>query len=799
MTEMIVKAKRITTQVEEAGVPFVTKLTITAAELSAAGFVAGEDVAVFFFVNMETTNGEVHVRTQVTYDGILGTILGPGIPNRAQYDIGASTRQRSYMYMDWVNLGPALKDFDLDLGASQVIGPSKVFLNKAELIVIRLADLQTENVDWFRDRSTTTVVNTDTYSGTSRASITFTPTAVEDWIVLGSLGYDIDSKDVNHEGRFVLDGAPIAGDWSEEGESSNEAKRFMWIAVIPALSAAAHTVTLETRDDGIDAGNQTDHNQSNLLIFRKDIFEDIYFDEPGNVNLPSATDTQVATITDVFSVAQDAILIGVGNAELLVVDEEAFIWIRKDGATVIDPVVDSASGLASVHLYDSTADPNTSVLAHIALGSGAADLDLFAHQTAVAARDLLDVHFLAWGLELAAGAPTPVAVLTGTVVAAVLESEIVAGGETLIITLTNDTWVATVGDNNAITDALIAGLVSAQVETAGWNAEVRDNMTFAEVVRTSDTVVTITLAAEALYAITADETIEVTVPAIATTGTNVIVATPTFEATNEAPSATLAGTLANGAFESEIVAGGQTLIITLTGATWEPTVGADNAITDALIAGLVSDSAEAFAWNAVVQANLTFAEVTRTSDTVVTIVLLAEPTYEISPANETITVTVPDSAILNQAGMVATPTFLIEDDTVVDVPGVYEEGTKGHRRSVTAAADFSDGSGRFRFIQEDGTLAGAGEEALGVLQDKPNIGEFGLVFYGGISKVIAGSDVPTNNLNVGDPVAADATGAGILAQSGDRVLGHLADGSGQFVTAAGGVMAVALGSRGILP
>ena len=51
--------------------------------------------------------------------------------------------------------------------------------------------------------------------------------------------------------------------------------------------------------------------------------------------------------------------------------------------------------------------------------------------------------------------------LTGTLVPSALEGEIVAGGETLIITLTNDTWDLTVGADNAITTALINGIDSA--------------------------------------------------------------------------------------------------------------------------------------------------------------------------------------------------------------------------------------------------------------------------------------------------------------------------------------------------
>ena len=135
-------------------------------------------------------------------------------------------------------------------------------------------------------------------------------------------------------------------------------------------------------------------------------------------------------------------------------------------------------------------------------------------------RPILDVNYLAG----------PTAALSGSVVPSAAESEIVAGGETLVITLTNDTWDPTVGDDNTITTDLIAGIDSDLGETFGWDAVVRDGLTFNDVVRTSDTVVTITLPAFASYNIGADETITVTVPATAVASAGAIVATPTFTA-----------------------------------------------------------------------------------------------------------------------------------------------------------------------------------------------------------------------------------------------------------------------------
>ena len=121
------------------------------------------------------------------------------------------------------------------------------------------------------------------------------------------------------------------------------------------------------------------------------------------------------------------------------------------------------------------------------------------------------------------------AAVTGTAASGLTETQVVSGSETIIITLTGDTWVAAGAPFNGQRQNIIDGLDSAQSETNGWNAEVRDKEVVESVVRTSDTVVTITLTASASYNITADETITVTVPGTAVAGGNPITASPTFD------------------------------------------------------------------------------------------------------------------------------------------------------------------------------------------------------------------------------------------------------------------------------
>lgn len=124
--------------------------------------------------------------------------------------------------------------------------------------------------------------------------------------------------------------------------------------------------------------------------------------------------------------------------------------------------------------------------------------------------------------------PAASAALTGTITASVTAADIVAGGKTIILTLTNDTFVAAGATFDAQRQNIINGLLSAQSEATGWNLVVKAGLGVGTVVRTSNTVVTITLSAFATYAVSLPETITATLPATALTGGIAVVASPTF-------------------------------------------------------------------------------------------------------------------------------------------------------------------------------------------------------------------------------------------------------------------------------
>ena len=265
-------------------------------------------------------------------------------------------------------------------------------------------------------------------------------------------------------------------------------------------------------------------------------------------------------------------------------------------------------------------------------------------------------------LRLVVTHTTPVAAITGTIGDGATEKEVRDGGGTILVTLTDDTWVADGATFDAQRQNIIDGLDAASSPTTGWNNEVRDSIGVSSVVRTSSTLATITLAASdvAGYAIASTETITVTVPATALTSAGAITATPTIAITAVTESAAITGTIGGGATEQAVRDGGGTILITLANTTWVPAAASefDNQRQN-IIDGLVAADSQTYGWNNEVKNKLGVTAVVRTNDTLVTITIPAGDVedYRIV-TNEVITTTVPATAI-GGAALVATPTTTI--------------------------------------------------------------------------------------------------------------------------------------------
>lgn len=260
------------------------------------------------------------------------------------------------------------------------------------------------------------------------------------------------------------------------------------------------------------------------------------------------------------------------------------------------------------------------------------------------------------------------AAITGTVTKAATESNIVAGGKTIIITITNDTWVADAISNTGKRDSLLDGLkATGETEGTEWikvvNALKAAPDLEAVITRKSDTVVTITLPAISDYNITASQTITANIPKeLLSAGIDLVEPAPSFTISPAIPEATLGGTATKGNSEQDIYKGGKTIVITLSNDIWAPDLIMNQAKREALFDGLEAGT-EKTEWTKVVNALKAAPDpgsvITRNSDTVVTITLSATAAYDIM-SDQTITLTIPASALASaNEDVTAFPDFTV--------------------------------------------------------------------------------------------------------------------------------------------
>lgn len=263
--------------------------------------------------------------------------------------------------------------------------------------------------------------------------------------------------------------------------------------------------------------------------------------------------------------------------------------------------------------------------------------------------------------------------LDGTAVTQGLgEGDIVAGGRTIIIYLTNGEFASDVATNEAKRNAIFNSF-KATNNTDAWTLVI-DKLKLAgeaAITRNASNKVTIVLPAVAGYDITMNETINVTVPYMVVDDGKVqeilvgsikdaVVSTQLPIYANA--SADLSGTLLEGVVsETNIVTGSKTLVIKLADGQWVTDIATNATKRNALFAGLAA-STENFELAKVIKAlqDAGQAAITRTDNNTVTIILPSVSTYDIS-SNQYITMTIPAACIIGaKASLIAKQTITIE-------------------------------------------------------------------------------------------------------------------------------------------
>ena len=253
-----------------------------------------------------------------------------------------------------------------------------------------------------------------------------------------------------------------------------------------------------------------------------------------------------------------------------------------------------------------------------------------------------------------------------------------AGTLELTISLTGDRWSPEIGRqastaDHAVARALLAGISPSLSVPSAWGSVVQQALTAANVRRTSDSSIAITVPPFLGYDIAEPETLTITLPAEVLLSRQPIAAVPQVRVLAANGSLELRGTLLITPTEVAIqgASPAPSLRLDLLGDSWAAGIGefsmlngstpipANAPASRALLAGVRSQQGGATGWNRVVQAALGPLDISRLTNSSLLISLpAARSGYEISEP-ETMTVAVPEAALLSGRQVFAAPQFII--------------------------------------------------------------------------------------------------------------------------------------------
>lgn len=283
--------------------------------------------------------------------------------------------------------------------------------------------------------------------------------------------------------------------------------------------------------------------------------------------------------------------------------------------------------------------------------------------------------------------------LTGSIMSGTIsETDIVAGNQNLIVTLTDGQWVTDIATNSTKRDALFAGL-AASTETSEWAKVVAALKAAGQsaITRIDSDEIKITFPAVSNYNITSNQYVTMVIPASCIIGAKSSLIAGDTIMIERVGSVKLSGTaIGSNISESDIKLGGKTLIITLTNASWVDNITSDTdtTIKEALFDGFKAD-VEPAQWALVVD-RLKAGSITKTSASVITITMPAVATYDLTASKQTITVTIPKEAVIGSSFDITASNSLVINSTppvAAKVVKVSVPGTAGSYPTVYKTGD----------------------------------------------------------------------------------------------------------------
>ena len=493
-----------------------TNYTVSWSDLTTAGFANGDAVAIIVKCRFRGSTAAVHVRSEVSVGSSFAGATN--LPNTLS-DREPSSTSRNSPYMA---LGTETLATNDNIYFRKWVSSGTAYYDDFDIWVIKTADLGSNYQ-----------VATSNPSGNAPASDTdgasLSLPAGNWWCFAMSQWLD---DDAIGDARMLIDvGGTDVAEVRYEGEDTANTINLGTEAFV----ALGSTTTVKIQY-AVDVANSHDCEWTALHALNLDAFADSWGSFTNSTTSPAATATWYeyeGNNSFTLSATGDVMALGFYTSRNGNAVGSSINRVTLDGSAWPNANWCNVAGLDN-GTSTSLRAPNFTV----GYGNKTAGTYDFAFEynedaSTGATTDVIDERSACiFSLELASSIS---AAITGTATASITEADVVAGGKTIIITLTGDTWLAAgtgpIG-STANTQAIIDGISAASSPALGWNDEWRDKEVTTAVVRTSNTVCTITMSSQATisgsYNISSTETITVTVPAAAVDGGSPVVATPTF-------------------------------------------------------------------------------------------------------------------------------------------------------------------------------------------------------------------------------------------------------------------------------
>ncbi|HYV08445.1 MAG TPA: hypothetical protein VEL81_02575 [Thermoplasmata archaeon] len=290
-----------TTRQTTTSLPYVD---ITGASIASSSFTAGRKYLLVFTGQLDSAS--------TTRNAYIQALHGTTAFSGSEFSVQTTDTASRYSYY-WFTVWTAVsgEGVKLQFHTEQtgfIIGADQVTMFKLDL-----GDL-TENTDWFFNENTVG----DTIAGSTwdgLASVTFTPSAASNWLVMTTMRGDPDTTNIEYASRIARSGEAVETQpltqW--EGNDANNDRYVQTLGRVYTLTAASNTFTQESQ-----CASTCTYPRSYSSVFALDLdkFEDrtsVWTEAPTNLGPTDfGTEVQTASMTptrtaDVWIVGQIAV------------------------------------------------------------------------------------------------------------------------------------------------------------------------------------------------------------------------------------------------------------------------------------------------------------------------------------------------------------------------------------------------------------------------------------------------------------------------------------------------------------